>query len=132
MLGRFTVVRHQTCYAITRSQSTRETCLREVNTPLNPTFLIAKNGVCRGIPIFLIFAQNIDCRYMLEPPRPGWNTFSISISKSGKWNEMPKWSGVTVSQLIYLGSKIANIGSGDLWRINQETKIISKTSENAL
>ena len=36
-------------------------------TPLNTTF-IGKTGVCRGIPIFLIFAQNIDCGYTLEPP----------------------------------------------------------------
>ena len=28
-----------------------------------------KTGVCRGITIFLIFAQNIDCGYTLESPR---------------------------------------------------------------
>ena len=27
-----------------------------------------KTGVCRGIPIFLNFAHNIDCGYTLEPP----------------------------------------------------------------
>ena len=27
-----------------------------MNTPLNPTFIYSKTGVCRGIPIFLIFA----------------------------------------------------------------------------
>ena len=37
-------------------------------TPLNPTF-ISKNWLYRGIPIFLIFAQNIDYGYSLEPPR---------------------------------------------------------------
>ena len=36
---------------------------------LKPHFLYRKIGVCRGIPIFLIFAQNIDCGYPLEPPR---------------------------------------------------------------
>ena len=25
-----------------------------------------KNGICRGIPYFLIFDPNIDCRYSLE------------------------------------------------------------------
>ena len=29
----------------------------------------SKTGVCRNIPIFLIFAQNIDCGYLLELPR---------------------------------------------------------------
>ena len=39
-------------------------------TPLNHT-LQCKTGVCRGIPIFLILLQNIDCGYSLEPPRRG-------------------------------------------------------------
>ena len=30
------------------------------------SILYSKIGVCRGIPIFLIFAQNIDCGYTLE------------------------------------------------------------------
>ena len=37
--------------------------------PLEHHFYNSKTGVCRGIPIFLIFAQNIDCGYTLEPPR---------------------------------------------------------------
>ena len=35
--------------------------------PLTPHFHIAKLGFYRGIHCFLIFAQNIDCGYMLEP-----------------------------------------------------------------
>ena len=45
-------------------------------TPL----LCSKTGVCRGIPIFLIFAQNIDCGYTLEPPqRGGSNVYPQSM-----------------------------------------------------
>ena len=32
---------------------------------------LEKIDIYRGIPIFLIFAQNIDCGYTLEPPRRG-------------------------------------------------------------
>ena len=33
----------------------------------------------------------------------GLNASNASLS--GKWNEVPKWSGVTVSQLIYVNNK---------------------------
>ena len=36
-------------------------------TPL----LYRKSGVYRGMPIFVNFAQNIDCGYSLEPPPRG-------------------------------------------------------------
>ena len=39
-------------------------------TPQTP-LVYSKNGVCRGIPIFLFLLQNIDCGYSLEPPRRG-------------------------------------------------------------
>ena len=39
--------------------------VRIMYTPL----LYSKAGVCRGIPFFLTFAQNIDCGYSLEPAR---------------------------------------------------------------
>ena len=32
--------------------------VRAMYTPLNPTFIYSKTGVCRGIPIFLNFASN--------------------------------------------------------------------------
>ena len=42
-----------------------------VRTPVDIPILYSKTGVCKGIPIFLIFAPNIDCGYSLEPPRRG-------------------------------------------------------------
>ena len=32
---------------------------------------VEKNDIfrCKNVTLFLIFAQNIDCRYTLEPPR---------------------------------------------------------------
>ena len=51
-------------------KSITKTCLYYVD-PLQPHFYIAKLG-CTGVYInFLIFAQNIDCGYTLEPPRRG-------------------------------------------------------------
>ena len=38
-------------------------------TPLKPHFYIVKLGFTGVYIIFLIFAQNIDCGYSLEPPR---------------------------------------------------------------
>ena len=37
--------------------------------PLKPHFYIVKLGFTGVYIIFLIFAQNIDCGYSLEPPR---------------------------------------------------------------
>ena len=39
--------------------------------PLKPHFYIVKLGFTGVYIIFLIFAQNLDCRYSLEPPRRG-------------------------------------------------------------
>ena len=39
-------------------------------SPYSP-LLYSKTEVCRGIPIFLIFAPNIHCGYSLEPPPGG-------------------------------------------------------------
>ena len=39
--------------------------------PLKPHFYIVKLGFTGVYIIFLISAQNIDCGYSLEPPRPG-------------------------------------------------------------
>ena len=36
----------------------QEKHVREMFTPVNPTFIyIEKTGICRGVPIFLIFAS---------------------------------------------------------------------------
>ena len=47
-----------------------KTCLYSFD-PLEPHFYIEKLGFTRVYIIFLIFAQNIDCGYSLEPPRWG-------------------------------------------------------------
>ena len=39
--------------------------------PIKPHFYIVKLGFTGVYIIFLISAQNIDCRYSLEPPRRG-------------------------------------------------------------
>ena len=39
--------------------------------PLKPHFYIVKLGFTGVYIIFLIFAQNMDCGYSLEPPRRG-------------------------------------------------------------
>ena len=39
--------------------------------PLEPHFYIVKLGFTGVYIIFLIYAQNIDCGYSLEPPRRG-------------------------------------------------------------
>ena len=47
-----------------------KTCLYNVD-PLKPHFCIVKLGFTWVYSILLIFAQNIDCGYSLEPPRRG-------------------------------------------------------------
>ena len=43
---------------------------------------IIENGVFSVISIFLILLQNIDCRYLLEPPRRGSsNVYPQSFSR---------------------------------------------------
>ena len=39
--------------------------------PLEPHFYIAKLGYAGVYPFFLFLLQNIDCGYLLEPPRRG-------------------------------------------------------------
>ena len=47
-----------------------KTCLY-IFDPIKPHFYIVKLGFTGVYIIFLIFAQNIDCGYSLEPPRRG-------------------------------------------------------------
>ena len=55
--------------------------------PCRTPLLYSKTGVCRGIPIFLIFAQNIDCGYSLEPPQQGGsNVYPQSVLSKNKKN----------------------------------------------
>ena len=47
-----------------------KTCLYNFD-PLKPHFYIVKLGFTGVYIIFLISAQNLDCGYLLEPPRRG-------------------------------------------------------------
>ena len=60
--------------------------------PLIPHFYIAKLGYA-GVYLFLLFLlQNIDCRYMLEPPQRGISNVPTiyALSKSKKNNKRKK------------------------------------------
>ena len=52
--------------------------------PSNPTFYVVKFGIYRGIHIFVIFIQNIDCGYSLEPPR-GVPTINVLSKKKSQF-----------------------------------------------
>ena len=55
-------------------------------TPLKPHFFIVKLGFTGVYIIFLISAQNIDCRYSLEPPhRGGSNEYPQSMFWAETW-----------------------------------------------
>ena len=71
--------------------------------PLKPHFYIVKLVFAGVHVIFLISAQNMDCRYSLEPPRRGG---SNEYPQSMFWEEIWK-----ISQFFYV--KIFNF-----WRIN--------------
>ena len=53
-------------YYLTRPSRKR---IRVTKTPITPHLYIVKLGFTEGIHNFLIFAQNIDCGYALEPPQ---------------------------------------------------------------
>ena len=65
-----------------------KTCLY-ICDPLKPHFYIVKLGFTGVYIIFLIFAQNIDCGYSLEPPRRGG---SNEYPQSMFWAEVWKIS----------------------------------------
>ena len=56
--------------SILSSEYITKTCLYNFD-PLKPHFYILKLGFTGVYIIFLISAQNIDCGYLLEPPRRG-------------------------------------------------------------
>ena len=66
----------------------KKTCLYHFG-PLNPHFYTVKLGFTEVYIIFLIFAQNIDCVYSLEPPRRGG---SNEYPQSMFWAEIWKIS----------------------------------------
>ena len=63
--------------------------------PLKPHFYIVKLGFTGVYIIFLIFAQNIDCWYSLEPPRRGG---SNEYPQSMFWAEIWKLSDFFLSE----------------------------------
>ena len=64
-----------------------KTCLYNFD-PLEPHFYIEKLGFTGVYIIFLIFAQNIDCWYSLEPPhRGGSNEYPQSMFWAEIWKK---------------------------------------------
>ena len=81
-----------------------KTCLY-IFEPLEPHFYIEKLGFTGVYIILLIFAQNIDCGYPLEPPhRGGFNEYPQSMFSS----EIGKISVVFLSENVrFLEVKIS-------------------------
>ena len=71
---------------LTTSVNITKTCLYYFD-PLKPHFYIVKLGFTGVYIIFLISAQNIDCVYLLEPPRRGG---SNEYPQSMFWAEIRK------------------------------------------
>ena len=75
--------------------------LRKLAHAINRDFLALKieNFPLKNFDIFLIFAQNIDCGYTLEPPRRGGSneyTQSMFWSKNKKNRYTPAYPSFTV------------------------------------
>ena len=67
------------------SEIITKTCLY-IFDPLKPHFYVVKLGFTGVYIIFLIFAQNIDCGYSLEPPcRGGSNKYPQSMFWAKVW-----------------------------------------------
>ena len=79
-------ISHKLCKNIYFHNFITKTCLYNFD-PLEPHFYIEKLGFTGVYIILLIFAQNIDCGYSLEPPRLGGSNdypqsmFSSEIGK---------------------------------------------------
>ena len=82
-----------------------KTCLYNTDR-LKPHFYIVKLGFTGVYIIFLVSAQNIDCRYSLEPPhRGGSNEYPQSMF----WAETWKISEFFIRKFSFFGSKIFSI-----------------------
>ena len=55
--------------------------------PLKPYFYIVKLGFTGVYIIFLISAQNLDCGYLLEPPRRGGSNEYLQSSFEQKYEK---------------------------------------------
>ena len=82
--------------------------------PLKPHFYIVKLGLTGVYIISLISAQNIDCGYLLEPPRQKYEKYLNFLSENFQFLEI-KFS-------IYLNRRVFVMGSLNLfwvlWKSN--------------
>ena len=86
---------------ICKNLRTYSKTLRKLARAINRDFLALKieNFQLKNVDSFLIFAQNIDCGYMLEPPRRGGsNEYPQSMfwSKNKKNRNTPAYPSFTV------------------------------------
>ena len=82
--------------------SITKTCLYNFD-PLKPHSYIVKLGFTGVYIIFLISAQNIDCGYLLEPPRWGG---SNEYPQSMFWPEIWKISDIFIWKFSVFGGEI--------------------------
>ena len=88
-----------------------KTCLYNFD-PLEPHFYIEKLGFTGVYIILLIFVQNIDCGYSLEPPRRGGSNeypqsmFSSEIGKISVFFLSENVQFLEVKISIYLNSRV--------------------------
>ena len=71
--------------------------------PLKPHFYIVKLGFTGVCIIFVISAQNIDCRYSLEPPRRGGSNEYHNLCFEQKCE---KYQNFLSEKLPFFGGKI--------------------------
>ena len=77
-----------------------EVTLRYENMPMQFTLvfiLVSKN--LKVFDIFLIFAQNIDCEYTLEPP---WGDGSNEYPQSIFWSKKKRKIGIPLQTPVFL------------------------------
>ena len=98
-MGRQTESQAKELVAITK------TCLFNFD-PIKPHFYVVKLGFTGVHIIFLISAQNIDCRYSLESPRRG---DSNEYPQSMFWAEIWKISELFIWKFSFFSAKIFSI-----------------------
>ena len=86
--------------------SITKTYLYNFDPPPPPSFYTVKLGFTGVYIIFLISAQNIDCRYSLEPPRRGG---SNEYPQSMFWAEIRKKIWIFIWKFSFFGGTIFSI-----------------------
>ena len=74
-------------------------------SPLKPHFYIVKLGFTGVYTFFLIFAQNIDCEYPLEPPRRGGSNEYQNLCYEQKYKNIR----IFIWKISVFGGEIFNI-----------------------